>query len=64
MTDSKAQRVSDLLGRIIDTVVQGSDADRDALHQQTLAALRRQIERSGPPPMGLVTPQPEPEEEP
>ena len=59
MTAPKEQRLSDLLERIIATVVQASDADRAALHRQTLDALRRQIERSGPPPMGLVTPQPE-----
>ena len=59
MTAPKEQRLSDLLERIINTVVQASDADRDALRRQTLDALRRQIERSGPPPMGLITPQPE-----
>lgn len=34
---------------------------REALRDLDPASLRQQIERSGPPPMGRVTPQPEEE---
>ena len=54
MNDPKEQRLSDLFEKVHDAFAEARDADRDALRQQ--------IERSGPPPMGLVTFQSEEEE--